>query len=101
MTDLNNLYVMRDGTHSAKGDLSKGDDGVLRNKNGIAVATWDNGEPHTVGGDAVANMNVEAANAGKVDEAKKAEGVITEIGDARKTEPQKVEPKPAEVTKPR
>ena len=58
------LYLLQDGTHAAKGDVSPGKDGVLRSKNGLAVCVDANGEPQTVQSDAVRNKNVEAAKVG-------------------------------------
>lgn len=65
MTDPGNLYLLVDGTHADPAECSKGADGVLRHKNGMAVAMRGTGEPQTVGEDAVLNKNVEAAEAGK------------------------------------
>lgn len=59
------LYLLQDGTQADPSDVSKGDDGVLRNKNGVAVALYADGKPQTIGEDAERNKNVEAANAGK------------------------------------
>lgn len=55
------LYLLQDGTHADPKDCSAGKDGVLRHKNGLAVAMREDGEPQTLGSDAVQNMNVEAA----------------------------------------
>jgi hypothetical protein len=64
-TEASGLYLLQDGTHASPGDVSKGKDGVLRHKNGLAVCLYENGEPQTVGKDAVNNKNVDAA---KMDE---------------------------------
>lgn len=59
----NKLYLLQDGTHADPSDVSKGKDGVLRHKNGLAVCLYQDGSPQTVGQDAVNNKNVEAAKA--------------------------------------
>lgn len=59
------LYLLQDGTHADPKDVSRGKDGVLRHKNGLAVALYENGEPQSIRADAEYNKNVEAANAGK------------------------------------
>jgi len=59
------LYLLQDGTHAAPGDCSKAEDGVLRHKNGLAVAMRADGTPETVADASVTNMNVAAASAGK------------------------------------
>lgn len=55
------LYLLVDGTHAAPGDCSAGKDGVMRHTSGMAVAMREDGKPQTVGGDAIANKNLEAA----------------------------------------
>lgn len=32
---IDNWFVMEDGTNAAPGDVSKGDDGIQRNKSGV------------------------------------------------------------------
>lgn len=59
-----NLFVMADGTNVTSKGLMKGDDGVLRNKSGVAVALDGEGKPMTVGETAVAGGNAAAAKAG-------------------------------------
>lgn len=61
----NDLYLLQDGTHADPKDVSRGKDGVLRHKNGLAVSLREDGEPMTVGSGAVENKNVMAAEAGK------------------------------------
>lgn len=58
-------YLLVDGTHADPDDVSPDDDGVLRHKNGLAVALHENGTPMTIGVGAVENKNVAAAEAGK------------------------------------
>jgi hypothetical protein len=52
---------MADGTNAAASDLKKGDDGVLRNKNGVHAALDGDGKPLTVGKAATAGGNAMAA----------------------------------------
>lgn len=60
------LYLLQDGTHAAPGDCSKGKDGVLRHKNGLAVCLYEDGKPQTVGEDAERNKNVMAVEMGEL-----------------------------------
>lgn len=64
------FYRLQDGTQADPADVTKGKDGVMRHKNGLAVLLKENGEPQTIGQEAVDNKNVEAANAGRKPEAK-------------------------------
>jgi hypothetical protein len=57
------LYLLQDGTYTDQ--TSKGDDGVLRGPNGLAVCLYADGSPQTLHRDAEANMNVMAAKIGK------------------------------------
>lgn len=59
------LYLLQDGTHADAGDVSADKAGVLRHKNGLAVALYADGSPQTVSEDAVRNKNVEAAKLGE------------------------------------
>jgi hypothetical protein len=61
----NDLYLLQDGTYAAPGDCKAGKDGVMRNKNGLAVVLRADGEPQTLMQGAVDNKNVEAAQVGK------------------------------------
>lgn len=61
--NVQDLYVLVDGTQADPGDVSRGDDGVLRHKNGMAVALKADGSPQTIA-DRTA-MNKAAAEAGK------------------------------------
>lgn len=70
MDNPEHLYVLRDGTHADPAECEKDKNGVLKHKNGVAVALYEDGSPQTVGKDAVVNKNVEAAEAGKIAEAK-------------------------------
>lgn len=58
-------YLLVDGTHADPNDVSPDKDGVLRHKNGLAVALHENGTPMSIGKCAVENKNVEAAEAGE------------------------------------
>lgn len=58
-------YLLVDGTYADPNDVATGEDGVLRHKDGLAVALHENGVPQTIGMDAVENKNVEAAEAGE------------------------------------
>lgn len=72
MKNLETLYRLPDGTQADPKDCSVGKDGVLRHKNGLAVVLDEHGEPQTIGDAAIANKNVEAAEAGKPEDAVKA-----------------------------
>ena len=61
-------YVLQDGTHADPNDCAPDEEGVLRHKDGLAVAMRSGGVPQSVGVDAEANKNVEAAEAGKTEE---------------------------------
>ena len=68
MTDknaVNDLYLLQDGTHVAQGECTLDKRGVLRHKNGLAVAIDGDGKPQTVGDDAVRNKNVMEAERAK------------------------------------
>lgn len=54
-------YLLQDGTYADPKDCKKGDDGVLRHENGVAVALRDDGSPMTLS--KVTEHNVEAAEA--------------------------------------
>lgn len=69
MEKIENFYVLADGTQADPADVSKGDDGVLRHKNGMAVAMKADGKPETIA-DRTAE-NVRALNAGKTEAEKK------------------------------
>lgn len=58
-------YLLVDGTHADPNDVSPDKDGILRHKSGMAVALHDSGVPQTIGVDAAANKNIEAAAASK------------------------------------
>src|SRR4051812_12112771 len=66
--DVDDLYVLLDGTHAAAGDCVSGDDGVLCGPNGVPVGMTDEGEPMTVkrqaelGGNAMAVQMGEGAD---------------------------------------
>lgn len=57
-------YLLQDGTYADPKDCKKGDDGVLRHENGVAVALRDDGSPMTLS--KVTEHNVEAAEAAAV-----------------------------------
>ncbi len=61
------FYLLVDGTHADPDDCARGADGVLRHENGLAVAIREDGNPSTIGVDAVDNKNVEAAQMGEPD----------------------------------
>jgi hypothetical protein len=46
---IEKMYVLMDGTQADPSDCKKGEDGVLRHKNGVKVAINGDGEPETVG----------------------------------------------------
>lgn len=60
-------YLLADGTHADPNDCAPGADGVLRHKDGLAVALRGDGVPQSIGVDAVDNKNVEAAKLGEPD----------------------------------
>lgn len=59
---MKDLYLLADGTYADPKDTSKGDDGVLRHKNGVHVALRDDGSPYTLSGHAEASGNAAAAD---------------------------------------
>lgn len=89
--DVGNLYLLQDGTQAAPGDCKAGKDGVLRHKNGVAVALRADGTPQTIGQGAVDNKNVEAAKVGDAPTA--AEPKAETMPDM------KAEPEPAKASK--
>lgn len=66
------LYLLRDGTYADPKDCGKGDDGVLRHKNGVAVALQGTGEPETLRQQAVLNGNLAGSQADESQEEPKA-----------------------------
>lgn len=62
-TNVDDLYILLDGTHAAAGDCGKGDDGVLCGPSGVPVAMTDEGEPMTVKRQAEQGGNAMAAAA--------------------------------------
>lgn len=62
MTNANDFVILQDGTQADPGDVSKGEDGVMRSKNGVAVSLGSDGKPQTVGRAALENGNVLAAS---------------------------------------
>lgn len=56
-------YRLVDGTQADPNDCAPGEDGVLRHKNGLAVALHEDGTPQSVGRDAVEGGNADAAAA--------------------------------------
>lgn len=63
-SDPNTWYLLQDGTYAAPSDCAADGSGVLRHKNGLAVAMRGDGSPQTVASGAVDNKNVEAAATG-------------------------------------
>lgn len=55
------LYLLRDGTYADPKDCSKDTDGVLRHKNGVAVALNGDGEPETIATSTESNAKAAAA----------------------------------------
>jgi hypothetical protein len=51
-------YRLVDGTQADPNDCAPGDDGVLRHKSGLAVATHADGTPQSVGREAADNAAV-------------------------------------------
>lgn len=76
-------YLLVDGTHADPNDVSPDKDGVLRHKNGLAVALHENGAPMSIGRGAVENKNVEASLAG--DEAVAEAAKVAATSDPVKT----------------
>ncbi len=76
-------YILADGTQADPNDCSPDKDGVLRHKNGVAVALGDNGVPLSIGRAAVIGGNVAAA-AGVTDPA-----AITAITESTESKPAK------------
>jgi hypothetical protein len=64
--DHDNLFLLQDGTQADPRDCSRGKDGVIRYRNGVAVALRGDGEPLTVGENAATSGNAHAAAAGNV-----------------------------------
>jgi hypothetical protein len=65
MKDVSNWYLLQDGTYADPKDCTD-KDGAMRHKDsGLRVAMNADGEPQTVGGGAVDNKNVEAAQVGE------------------------------------
>lgn len=91
-----NFYRLQDGTQADPSDVSKGKDGVLRHKNGLAVLLDDKGEPQTIGQAAADNKNVEAASAG---EDKKPDAEVEDKNAADDKPPPTMRPAP-EVRRP-
>lgn len=60
-------YRLTDGTQADPNDVSPGKDGVLRHKNGIAVALHGDGTPMTIGRAAIEGGNKAAADAADED----------------------------------
>lgn len=58
-------YILADGTQADPDDCSPGADGVLRHKNGMAVALRDNGVPMTIGVAAETGKNALAVELGE------------------------------------
>jgi len=82
--DHDNLYLLQDGTQADSADCSADKAGVLRHKDGLAVCLRDDGKPMTIGENAVISMNVDAAQAGKMEHVAEkvdlfAETKVTEI----------------------
>lgn len=89
----NELYLLQDGTHADASDVSKGKDGVLRHKNGLAVCLYQDGSPQTVRKDAVNNKNVDAAK--MADEPVASDGTDHPTPDAPAVAEHVIAPKPA------
>lgn len=53
------LVLLQDGTYADPSDISRGNDGKLRHKNGVGVALRDDGDPVTLGH--AVDMNAKAA----------------------------------------
>lgn len=62
---IKDFYRLQDGTQADPADCEKGKDGVLRHKNGMAVALTENGDPQRLGSDSILHGNVAAVEAGK------------------------------------
>ena len=61
-------YLLVDGTHADPNDVAPDKDGVLRHKNGLAVALHADATPQSVGRGAIENKNVLAAEVGEGDD---------------------------------
>lgn len=73
MSAIDEMIVLADGTQANPSDVSRGDDGVYRHKNGMAAAMAADGKPMTIA-DRTAN-NKAAADAGKKEEKPPVEAV--------------------------
>lgn len=60
---MKDQYLLQDGTYADPKDCSEGKDGVLRHKNGLAVAKGENGEPMTLS--KTTELNAKAAEMGE------------------------------------
>lgn len=60
------LYLLKDGTAADPKDCAKGDDGVLRHKDGREVSVTDEGEPLTLASNAALSGASAAADGSTV-----------------------------------
>jgi len=68
--NLKGHYLMPDGTLADPDSFEKGEDGVLKNKNGMSPAKGPDGQPETFEKYSEGTMNAQAAEMGKTDEDK-------------------------------
>lgn len=68
---IEDMVVLLDGTQADHADCARGEDGIVRHKNGVPVAMGEDGQPETIAKRTA--RNAPAAEAGKRPEAAKAE----------------------------
>lgn len=70
---MTTLYLLRDGTYADPKDCFKDKgDGVLKHKNGVAVALKSDGEPETMADATATNAQAASPPADKIAEEEKA-----------------------------
>lgn len=88
------MFVLMDGTQANPDDCARGEDGVLRHKNGVKVAIDGEGRPETVGDRTV--MNSLAAGRGAVEQQPRPRVERPSSGEAPKEEGAKpADPEPS------
>jgi hypothetical protein len=96
--EMKGFYLLQDGTYADPADVEK-KDGVLFSKNGLRVAIDGDGNPETLGGGAIANGNVAAANAGKPEPVKPVDKVEQKPAEKPVDEATLAKPSPVGETK--
>lgn len=87
MKDPGKLYLLQDGTQADPADCKKAEDGVLRHKNGLAVALKDDGSPQTLQSIADVNTSLQERAFGDKDAAVEDEAKASDKAKAAKPEP--------------